>query len=74
VSTVKEKGRKPDRKSYHLPYGLRNPCRNLRSENSQDYTQKPQRNWMFMNWTSSHMSLEAEFVECVMWNKKSMLN
>jgi hypothetical protein len=35
--TVKEKGGKPDRKPYPLPYGLRNPYRNLKSENSQDY-------------------------------------
>jgi hypothetical protein len=32
-----------------LPYGLRNPYRNLKSENSQDYTQKPQRDSTFMN-------------------------
>ena len=44
--TVKEKGVKPDRKPYPLPYGLRNPYRNLKSENSQDYAQKPQRNCM----------------------------
>jgi hypothetical protein len=31
----KEKGRKPDRRPYPLPYGLRNPYRNLKSENSQ---------------------------------------
>jgi hypothetical protein len=42
--TIKEKGGKPDRKPYPLPYGLRNPYRNLKSENSQDYAQKPQRN------------------------------
>ncbi len=35
--TVKEKGGKPERKPYSLPYGLRNPYRNLKSENSQDY-------------------------------------
>jgi hypothetical protein len=35
--TVKEKGGKPDRKQYLLPYGLRNPYRNLKSEeNSED--------------------------------------
>jgi hypothetical protein len=34
---VKEKGGKPDSKPYPLPYGLRNPYRNLKSENSQDY-------------------------------------
>jgi hypothetical protein len=47
--TVKEKGGKPDRKPYPLPYDFRNPYRNLKSENSQDYAQKPQRNCMFMN-------------------------
>ncbi len=36
---VKEKG----------GYGLRNPYRNLKSENSQDYAQKPERNCTFMN-------------------------
>jgi hypothetical protein len=40
--TVKQKGGKYDRKPYPLPYGLRNPYRNLKSENSQDYAQKPQ--------------------------------
>ncbi len=48
--TVKVKGGgKPDRKPYPLPYGLRNPHRNLKSENSQDYAQKPQRNCTLMN-------------------------
>ena len=36
--TVKEKGEKPDRKPYPLPYVLRNPY----SKNSPDYAQKPQ--------------------------------
>ncbi len=40
--TVKEKGGKPDRKPHPLPYGLRNLYRNLKSQNSQDYAQKPQ--------------------------------
>jgi hypothetical protein len=31
--TVKEKRGKPDRKPYPLSYGLRNPYRNLKSEN-----------------------------------------
>jgi hypothetical protein len=35
--SVKKKGEKPDRKPYPLPYGFRNPYRNLKSENSQDY-------------------------------------
>jgi hypothetical protein len=46
---TKEKGVKPDGTPYPLPYGLRNPYRNLKYENSQDYAQKPQRNCMFMN-------------------------
>jgi hypothetical protein len=39
---VKEKGGKQDRKPSTLPYGLRNPYRNIKCENSQDYAQKPQ--------------------------------
>jgi hypothetical protein len=31
--TVKEKGGKPNRQPYPLPYGLRNPYRNLKPEN-----------------------------------------
>jgi hypothetical protein len=46
---VKEKGGKPDRKPYPLPYGLGNLYRNLKSENSQDYAQKPQQYFTFMN-------------------------
>ncbi len=34
--TVKEKGGKPDKKPHLLPFGLRNPYRNLKSENSQE--------------------------------------
>ncbi len=51
VSTVHYKGerRKPDRNPYLLPFGLRNSYRNIKSQNSQDYTQKPQRNCTFMN-------------------------
>jgi hypothetical protein len=37
-----EKPDKPDKKPYPLLYGLRNPYRNLRSENSQACAQKPQ--------------------------------
>jgi hypothetical protein len=43
--SVKEKGRKPNRK----PYDLRNPSRNLKSENSHDYAQKPQKNFPFVD-------------------------
>jgi hypothetical protein len=39
--SVKEEGGKPDRKPYPLPYGLRNPYRILKSENSHDFAQKP---------------------------------
>jgi hypothetical protein len=39
--SVKEKGGKADRKPYPLPYGLRNPHKNLKSESSEDYTQRP---------------------------------
>jgi hypothetical protein len=38
--TVKEEGGKPDRKPYPLSYGLGNPYRSLKSENSHDYTRK----------------------------------
>jgi hypothetical protein len=38
--SVMEKVGKPDTKLYPLPYGLRSPYRNLKSENSQDYAQK----------------------------------
>ena len=33
-----------DRKPYPLPNGLRNPPRDLKSDNSRDYAQKPQQN------------------------------
>jgi hypothetical protein len=39
--SVNEKGGKPERKPYPLPYGFRNTYRILKSENSQDYAQKP---------------------------------
>jgi hypothetical protein len=48
-ASVKETGGKPDRKSYPLPYGLRNLHRNLKSENSQDYAQKPQQNCTYVH-------------------------
>jgi hypothetical protein len=49
LHTVKQKGGNPDKQPFPLPYGLRNPYRNLKSENSQDYAQKPQWNCSFMN-------------------------
>ncbi len=51
--------RKPDRKPQPLPYGWRNPCRNLMSENSQDYAQKPKRKCTFMNSASGRMTITA---------------
>ncbi len=47
--TVKEKVGKPGRKPYPIPYGLRNPYRNLTSENYQDFAQQPHQNCTFMN-------------------------
>jgi hypothetical protein len=41
--TVKEKGGKPDKNPPSLFYGLRNPYRNLKPENSLEYAQKRQR-------------------------------
>jgi hypothetical protein len=35
--SVKKKGGKSDIKPHPFPYGLRNPYRNLKFENSQDY-------------------------------------
>ncbi len=37
-------------------YGLRNPYRNFKSENSQDYAQEPQLNCRFMNAASGKYS------------------
>jgi hypothetical protein len=56
--TVKWKGGKPDRKLNPLSYGLRNPYRNLKSENYQDYAQKSERNCMFMNSASGQGDAE----------------
>jgi hypothetical protein len=54
--TAKEKRGKP----LPLPYGLRNPSRNLNSENSQDYAQKPQRKLCsFMNSASVHSTVSS---------------
>jgi hypothetical protein len=52
--TVKRNYRKSLIENY-TPFpmvGLRNPHRNPKSENSQDYAQKPQRNYKFMNLAS----------------------
>ncbi len=59
LCTVQEKGGKPDRKPYPLSFGLRKPYRNQKSENSQDYAQKPQRNCTFMNSASVLSSIVA---------------
>jgi hypothetical protein len=57
--TVKEKGKKPDRKPCLLPHALRNPYRNLKPENYQDYAQKPKQNCTFMNLASAHTREKA---------------
>ncbi len=54
IVSVKEKRKKPDRIPYPLPYSLRNPYRNLKTETSQDYAQKPKRNCTFMNSASGY--------------------
>jgi hypothetical protein len=62
--TVKEKGGKPDRKPYPLTNGLRNPYRNLKSEKTQDYAQKPQRNCTFKNSASGVPPSSIAFNRC----------
>jgi hypothetical protein len=66
--TVQCKGerRKPNRKPYPLPYGLRNPHRKRRSEKSQYYAQKPQRNCTFMN-LASKLNMQVTAVMFVIW-------
>ncbi len=62
--------RKPDRKPYPLPYGLRNPNRNLKHENSQDYAQKTQA-WLYMFMNSASVWFitwkYAEYGEAGVW-------
>jgi hypothetical protein len=60
LHTVIEKGGNPERKLYPLPNGLRNPYGNLKTENSQDNAQKPQRNCRFINWASNLSSYKIE--------------
>jgi hypothetical protein len=49
----------------HTPFpdGLRNLYRNLKSDNSQDYAQKPQRNYTFMNPASVGMYRKVRKVQ-----------
>ncbi len=47
--------RKTERNPYPLPYGLRNLYRNLKSADSRDLAQKPQRNCTSMNSASVHI-------------------
>jgi hypothetical protein len=56
--SVKKKGGKTYRKPYPLPYGLRNPYTNIKSENSQDYAEKLQLNWLLVNPVSG----------CILWS------
>ncbi len=57
--TVKEKEGKPVRKPYPFPYGLTNPHRNRKVENSQAHAQKPQQNCMFMNLASGQLAVDT---------------
>jgi hypothetical protein len=72
--SAKEKEGKPDRKPYPLPSGLRNPIRNLKSENSQDYARKPYRNCTFMNsasgqnWFGKAGMWECEYFAILIWS------
>jgi hypothetical protein len=60
--SLKEKGGKTDIKPYPFPYGLRN----LKSENSQDYAQKPESSFTFINSASvsagEHIAWPAKYV------------
>ncbi len=49
LETVKRKEEYLIEKHAHVPYGFRNPYRNLKAENSREYGQKPQQNCTFMN-------------------------
>jgi hypothetical protein len=62
---VKENGGKPDRKTYPLPYGLRNPFRNLKSENPQDYALKPLHEFGF--WTRQNNAVEFIDKVYILW-------
>ncbi len=57
--SVREKGGIPNRKPYPLTYGLRNPYRNLKSKNSQDYAQNPQQHCI-RSWIRLWHSLQRE--------------
>ncbi len=59
---VKDKGGKPDRKTHPLPYCLRNPNSNLKSGNSQDNAQKPQKNYTIMKSASGKKREQGWFV------------
>jgi hypothetical protein len=72
--TVKETGGKPVRKPYPLPYGLRNPYRNLKSENSQDYAQKSRRNWTFMNSASGSIWAKQIYQRNVLFSNSNFLH
>jgi hypothetical protein len=49
----------------HTPFTMvrRNPFRNLKSENSQDYAQKPQQNCTFMNSASVDILMDIKWIE-----------
>ena len=71
ISTVQllERRKAENLTENHTPvsYGLRNPYRPLKSENSQDYDQKPQGNCTFMN--SASWSKLKKGVDGHLWRR-----
>jgi hypothetical protein len=57
LNTLKEKWGKPDRKPYPLAYGLRNPCRTLKSENSQHLCPETSTKF-YVHEFSTHMQIQ----------------
>jgi hypothetical protein len=66
--TLKEERGKPERKPQSLSYGLRNPYVNLKSDNSEDYGQKPQRTCTSINLASG----QAARVQCSLCLSKKL--
>jgi hypothetical protein len=63
--TLMDRGGKPDRKPYSLPYGSRNPYRNLKFENSPGFAQNAQQNYIFMNSASDLLILSCPWDQVV---------
>ncbi len=61
VRSTGERRKKPDRKPHPLPFDLRTPYRNLKSENSQDFAQKPKRKLYVHGFGFCSVYLEKQF-------------